>query len=299
MKNFYLLTLIVLSFTFTLNAQNAQNAEIIFEDDFESYPIGPMECQNPPVWLCDPLYPGIVVTDIFASSGVQSGNIPPDQVTFAVLLLGNKDYAEYSIRFDVYVPSGATGYWSIQQEETPGSQLNGQWFIDATTSGGSAGVITYDITGATIPYPNDQWFEIFYLIDLDFVEIFMWVDGALFLDAEPYQGTWLGALNFFSIDGNNDLYIDDVLYDDLWLGVDDFSADVFRVYPNPVRDVLNISSKVAVDFITVYDILGNIILQAQPDVISPSINMSALQSGTYLVNITIGNASKTIKVIKQ
>jgi len=65
------------------------------------------------------------------------------------------------------------------------------------------------------------------------------------------------------------------------------------------RDVLNISSKAAVDVITVYDILGNIILQAQPDVISPSINMSALQSGTYLVNITLGNATKTIKVIKQ
>ena len=128
----------------------------------------------------------------------------------------------------------------------------------------------------------------------------MWLDGAIFLDAEQYAGTLLGGIRFFSIDGNNDLYIDDVVYgDNIIAAVDDFSADVFSVYPNPVRDVLNISSKVAVDFITVYDILGNIILQAQPDVISPSINMSALQSGTYLVNITIGNASKTIKVIKQ
>ena len=67
---------------------------------------------------------------------------------------------------------------------------------------------------------------------------------------------------------------------------------------NPVRDILNISSKAAVDIITVYDILGKIVLQDQPDVISPSINMGALASGAYLVNVTIGNASKTIKIIK-
>jgi len=105
-------------------------------------------------------------------------------------------------------------------------------------------------------------------------------------------------MDFFTIDANNDYWIDDVFYIDEFLGVDDFSADVFSVYPNPVRDVLNISSKAAVDSITVYDILGKVVLQAQPNAISPSIDMGALASGAYLVNVTIGNASKTIKVIK-
>ena len=295
MKNFYLLTLIVFSFTFTLNAQP------IFVDDFESYIPGiDIGCQNPTVWDCVFTSLGIMVVDDFAASGVQSGNIPPDGLTDAILLLGNRTFGIYNLRFYVYVPSGATGYWNIQQEEIPGIQWNGQWYVDATGSGGTAGNITYDITGADIPYPNDQWFEILYEIDLDFLTISMWVDNNLFLDSEPYQGTWLGAMIFFTIDGNNDLYIDDFYYSEGTIfAVDDFSPQVFSAYPNPVKDVLNISSKATVDVITVYDILGKIILQAQPDVISPSINMSALQSGIYLVNVTIGNATKTIKVIKQ
>ncbi len=291
MKNFYLLTLIVFSFSFTLNAQ------IIFSDDFESYTPGPMGDQAP--WWTT--WSGVTGTeeDILVGGGVnQSGNIGPGGIQDALLLLGNQEYGLFHLRFNIYIPTGATGYWNIQQEETPGVQWNGQWYVDATDLGGTAGNITYDLTGATIPYPNDQWFEIFYTIDLDFIEISMWVDGSLFLDAEPYAGTWLGALNFFSIDGNNDLIIDDIQYFENIFAVDDFSPQVFSVYPNPVSDILNISSKAAVDYITVYDILGNIILQAQPDVISPSINMGAFASGAYLVNVTIGNVSKTVKIIK-
>ena len=291
MKNFYIFSIVALAFSFNLNAQ------ILFEDDFESYTPGPMGDQAP--WWTT--WSGVTGTgeDILVGGGVnQRGYIGPGGIQDALLLLGNQEYGLFHLRFYIYVPSGANGYWNIQQEETPGIQWNGQWYVDATIFGGSPGVITYDITGATIPYPNNQWFEILYEIDLDFLTISMWVDNNLFLDSEPYQGTWLGAMNFFSIDSNTDFWIDDIYYIDGIFAVDDFSADVFSVYPNPVQDILNISSKAAVDVITVYDILGKIILQAQPDVISPSINMSALQSGAYLVNVTIGNVSKTVKIIK-
>ena len=82
------------------------------------------------------------------------------------------------------------------------------------------------------------------------------------------------------------------------LGSNDFEANSFRFYPNPVKDVLNINTVSIVDVITVYDVLGKVVLQANPDTISPSIEMSALSSGAYLVQVTIGNASKTVKVIK-
>jgi len=296
MKKLYILAIVAFAFSLTANAQT-----VIIDDSFDLYGLGPMGNQAPGIWTNWSGVTGtdedIQVSDTYASSGTQSGNVPPNGVTDAILLCGNVSSGQYTMRFNVYVPAGATGYWNFQQEETPGIQWNGQWFVDATASGGSAGVITYDF-GGDIPYPNDQWFEVKYEIDLDFGEISMWVDGALFLDAEPYAGTWIGAMDFFTIDSNNDYWIDDVLYADYFLGVDDFSADVFSVYPNPVRDVLNISSKAAVDSITVYDILGKVVLQAQPNAISPSINMGALASGAYLVNVTIGNASKTIKVIK-
>ena len=96
------------------------------------------------------------------------------------------------------------------------------------------------------------------------------------------------------------MFFDDITLfkGDITLGVNDFSADKFSVYPNPVTDVLNIVSKVAVDNVTVYDILGKVVLQENPGKISPAINMSNLASGAYLVKVTIGNSSKTVKVIK-
>ncbi|HAV55400.1 MAG TPA: T9SS C-terminal target domain-containing protein, partial [Aequorivita sp.] len=35
-----------------------------------------------------------------------------------------------------------------------------------------------------------------------------------------------------------------------------------------------------------------------PGAISPKVDMSGLSSGAYLVQVTIGNATKTVKVLK-
>jgi hypothetical protein len=62
--------------------------------------------------------------------------------------------------------------------------------------------------------------------------------------------------------------------------------------------MLNIKSTSAVDNVTVYDILGKVVLQENPGTISPAINMSNLASGSYLVKVTIGDSSKTVKILK-
>ena len=292
MKKIYILAIVAFAFSLTANSQT-----IIISDDFELYGLGPMGNQNPSVWTNWSGVTGtdedIQVSDTWASSGTQSGNVPgiTSPLCDALMLCGEVGAGQYTVRFNVYIPSGNSAYWNFQQEEAPGVQWNGEWLFDA-------GSVEYLDNGDTATYPEDQWFEVKYEINLDFSEISMWVDGVLFLDLEVYPGSQIGAMDFFSALANNDYWIDDILYTDEFLGVDDFSADVFSVYPNPVRDVLNISSKAAVDSITVYDILGKVVLQAQPNAISPSIDMGALASGAYLVNVTIGNASKTIKVIK-
>jgi hypothetical protein len=96
------------------------------------------------------------------------------------------------------------------------------------------------------------------------------------------------------------MYIDDVvLYNgNITVGVDEFSDNKFSVYPNPVKDMLNIKSINAVDNVIVYDILGKVVLQENPGTISPAINMSNLASGSYLVKVTIGDSSKTVKILK-
>ena len=102
----------------------------------------------------------------------------------------------------------------------------------------------------------------------------------------------------YSIDANNELYIDDVIFAEGSLGADDFNAAVFSVYPNPVVNTLNIQTANAVQNVTVYDVLGKVVMNVNPGVVSPSLDMSSLNAGVYLVNVTINGTSKSVKVIK-
>ena len=295
MKKLYLLLVAICAFVFSSNAQ-------LIDDNFDFYIPGPMGNQAP--WWTN--WSGVtgtpediqVVTDNF-NSAPQSGYIGPGGATpDALLLLGNQTTGQYTVQWQMFVPAGAVGYWNIQEDESPGIQWNDEFYVGLTASGGATGVITSLQTALTVPYPEDQWFLIKHEIDLDASTYTIEVDGAPFVTNAFYIGSQLGAIDFFSIDANNEYWVDDVLYLDEILGTDDFSAENFSVYPNPVQDVLNINTTSVVDTINVYDVLGKLVLQSQPDAVSPSIDMSTLASGAYLVQVTIDNASKTVKIIK-
>jgi hypothetical protein len=297
MKKLYFLPIAICAFIFSSNAQ-------VIDDDFDFYTPGPMGNQAP-WWTTWSGVTGttedIQVVTNNSNSGSQSGYIGPGGVVpDALLLLGNQSTGEYTVQWQMYVPLGATAYWNIQEDESPGIQWNDEFYVGATASGGSPGVITSLQTGLTVPYPEDQWFLVVHEIDMDALTYTIRIDGAPFLTNENYIGAQLGAIDFFSIDAFTEYWLDDVLYLDeiIILGTDDFSAENFSVYPNPVQDVLNINTTSMVDTINVYDVLGKLVLELQPDAVSPSIDMSTLASGAYLVKVTIDNASKTIKIIK-
>ncbi|MFL9844187.1 T9SS type A sorting domain-containing protein [Flavobacterium rhizosphaerae] len=69
-------------------------------------------------------------------------------------------------------------------------------------------------------------------------------------------------------------------------------------YPNPVKDVLTISTKnqVTVDSIEVYNTLGMMVQGAHA---SATINLYALQAGIYMVKVKAGATTSTIKIIKE
>jgi|GEM_PF-1463917 len=103
------------------------------------------------------------------------------------------------------------------------------------------------------------------------------------------QGFWLGAI------------------EGVVLSNEDFSSSIETTfYPNPVRDFLNISFT---DMegqnieLVLYDILGREVYKKQITSIAntEAINLSSLNSGTYLLSIVLqsNNTFKTYKIIKQ
>lgn len=83
------------------------------------------------------------------------------------------------------------------------------------------------------------------------------------------------------------------------LSNNDFSQSTFSVYPNPVKDVLNVIYASQINNVKVYNLLGQQVLYTAPNAASAQVDMSQLAAGTYVVKITAGTATKTIKVVKQ
>lgn len=83
------------------------------------------------------------------------------------------------------------------------------------------------------------------------------------------------------------------------LSNDSFDSSAFLAYPNPVKDVLNLEYNSEISSVRVMNLLGQEVISRNIDANSTQVDMSQLSAGAYIVNVTVGNAVKTIKVVKQ
>ncbi|MFY7740737.1 MAG: GEVED domain-containing protein [Flavobacterium sp.] len=86
---------------------------------------------------------------------------------------------------------------------------------------------------------------------------------------------------------------------DASLGTNSFDSSNFTFYPNPVKDVLNLSYSKNIDTVQIMNILGQEVSAKSINATQAAIDMSNLPSGTYLVRLTSENQVKTIKVVKE
>ncbi|NNE32872.1 MAG: T9SS type A sorting domain-containing protein [Winogradskyella sp.] len=73
----------------------------------------------------------------------------------------------------------------------------------------------------------------------------------------------------------------------------------FTYFPNPVKNILTLNAQNSIEQVTMYNMLGQEVLRATPNSLDSDLDMSNLETGTYFVKVTIANATKTIRVIKQ
>ncbi len=84
------------------------------------------------------------------------------------------------------------------------------------------------------------------------------------------------------------------------LGLDTLENQAaFTYYPNPIKNTLTLNAQNTIENVTVYNMLGQVVLKATPNAISSDLDTSSLQTGTYFVQVTIAHVTKTVRVIKQ
>ncbi|MEN2416080.1 DUF7619 domain-containing protein [Flavobacterium mesophilum] len=85
------------------------------------------------------------------------------------------------------------------------------------------------------------------------------------------------------------------------LGTQDFEfSQYFSIYPNPVKDILNINSKTDVEKLamSVYDMLGQLIIAIPHAENVSKIDVSKLQTGNYILKIKTNAGVLSVKFIK-
>jgi hypothetical protein len=74
----------------------------------------------------------------------------------------------------------------------------------------------------------------------------------------------------------------------------------FSYYPNPVKNTLTLkAASTNIETVIVSNLLGQQVMQLQPDSVNCVLDMSNLPAGTYILRASVDNATETLRVVKQ
>jgi hypothetical protein len=104
-----------------------------------------------------------------------------------------------------------------------------------------------------------------------------------------------------SSDATQDVFwIDDFIFGE-FASLSDHRVKLIKdvsLYPNPVRDVVNISAGESIQRVRVYDLTGRMVKQANPNTADFSLDVADLSKGVYFVKLNAGDREATTKLIK-
>ena len=129
-----------------------------------------------------------------------------------------------------------------------------------------------------------------------------WVQVDIALSDYTNMADLLGAIDQLKWGDANggSIYIDNLyFYYDATAGIDDLGITEFTYFPNPVNDMLTINAQSNIKDITVYNMLGQIVVRQSPNASNCTVDMSTIQTGAYFVQVSIGNSIETVRVLKK
>jgi hypothetical protein len=308
-----LLSLFVFGAILSASAQT-----VLFEDNFDSYTAGTgvvAQNTNWAYWSAAAPSDANVSSD-FASSGANSANII-GTATDLVLPIGPFTSGKYDIKFKMYLPAGAGGYFNALHTWS-GSSTAYQWAGDIFFDG--AGVATWTtggVAGGSVNVGTDVWFDVQVTADLDNDLGRVYFNGIVanewqwsLNNANGTAGT--NAIAAFDFYGTNtagtagNYYIDDVqVIESTGVSVKPLTSEKISkvsVYPNPTNS--NFSIEIPESFvggeISIIDLTGKIVMK---DRVSQSsikrFDVSNLNDGIYLIRMNNGAAQFTDRLIKK
>ena len=297
---------------------SASAQTILFEDNFDSYAVGSgvvAQNTNWAYWSAGTPSDANVSSD-FANSGANSANIN-GTATDLVLPIGPFTTGKYDIKFKMYLPAGAGGYFNALHTWS-GSSTAYQWACDVFFDGtGVATWTTGGTPGGAVTVGTDVWFDVQVTADMDNDLGRLYFNGVV---ANEWQcslnnangaagSNTLAAFDFYGTNTANtagNYYIDDVqVIESTGVTIKPLGSEKISkvsIYPNPTNS--NFSIEIPENFvggeISIIDLTGKVVLR---DRITQSavkrFDVSNLNDGIYLIRMNNGSAQFTDRLVKK
>ena len=81
------------------------------------------------------------------------------------------------------------------------------------------------------------------------------------------------------------------------VGFNELSSGTISVYPNPVKDVLNVQSSLTIQEVQVYNIVGQMVLSQAANGNKLTLNTSGLTSGVYNLKVKVQDGYINKKIV--
>lgn len=296
---------------------NAQ--ETISFEVSEGFSLGDINGQNgwgtsnlPP----NPDNPNFTITDALSSDGsnsfyLEGTNLQYDNGQGQAALLGAFSAADISFTSDVFEIS-ADFYFT---EPTTAGNGSAAYFL--TQSVGEELLTTrvvfsfdnsiYVFNGGNSPeevgtYEYESWYTFRIVYDFPQGKINYYLDDQHLLEGDAWTGsTTVDQLAFLFDNYESGYYVDNIILNNDPASTENFAKLGLNVFPNPVSDIVNITSPEAnIQAVTITDLNGRTVKSINfNNVAETTVDASDLASGIYLMNITANGTVATQKIVKK
>ncbi|NND61822.1 MAG: T9SS type A sorting domain-containing protein, partial [Flavobacteriaceae bacterium] len=98
---------------------------------------------------------------------------------------------------------------------------------------------------------------------------------------------------------NTDAITDIVIDGTFFLGANDNLINGFTYHPNPASTTVTLNSVEVIERVSVFNILGQQVIDQEINAISTDINVADLAVGAYIMKVSVNGQIGTYKIIKQ
>lgn len=281
---------------FSMTAQ-----EVLFEDDFESYD-------------------DFIIADVGDWTLIDVDGLP----TYGMEGI-DWENAYQPMAFMVFNPentsppvvAGADGDWDARSGEksmtsfaavpNASTTANNDWLISPQITLGSSGNVLTFWAKATDAQYDEELFNIgisttntdpssFTMIEFDLTpQAIDWEEFTVYLDSYAGETIYIG-INHVASDQWG-FQIDDYKVETGALGTEDVNFQDFSHFI--ANDQLNLSASKQMDNVSIYNALGQVIVNKSLSNQTETIDISQLQTGVYVVSVKIDGANKTFRILKK